>query len=145
MKSRTTPSQLRRNIEAFLRRNGPTFPETILNEIDCTGERAVEVGAMLETMCLQGQVHLDLFSMRYSLFSKNPPKDRSTKDGVLLALECARKKCCGYVGDRCDCKFGVTEDTFGIGERGTGCPELRQAIYLVECLTDEEVESKLSR
>lgn len=48
-------------------------------------------------------------------------------------LERMRQQRCGYgstlegEGARCDCKFGAS----GKGEQ-TGCPELRQAIFLIQ-------------
>lgn len=44
-------------------------------------------------------------------------------ENLVAGLEAVRARLCGYIGERCDCKFGAS----GVGEQ-TGCPEVRQAI-----------------
>lgn len=46
---------------------------------------------------------------------------------LIQALRLARKSCCAYMGDTCDCKFGAS----GTGEQ-TGCPELYALIDELE-------------
>lgn len=55
-------------------------------------------------------------------------------------LERIRKhRCCAYMGERCDCKFGAENIEKGWGgESGNGCPEMRDAIHLLQNMTDAE-------
>ena len=65
-------SKMRKSIEKYLRENGPTSEYTIMDRVDSSGAPSRDVKLMLETMCLQGQVNYDLFSLTYSLFSEDP-------------------------------------------------------------------------
>jgi hypothetical protein len=51
-------------------------------------------------------------------------------DRVELAhsLEAVRRRVCAYMGDTCDCKYGLTTEARASSEH-TGCPELRELIH----------------
>ncbi len=78
-------------------------------------------------------------------------KTQEFKDQIFLALELASKKVCAYfsppgISHRCDCKFGVTEETFGArSERGNGCPEIHVAMKLIQAMTTEEFRELSAR
>lgn len=61
-------------------------------------------------------------------------------DRLVKVLHKARKHHCAYFGvSNCDCKFSLGEqDLIRLQEMGNGCPELRQAIILLEQLTPAE-------
>jgi hypothetical protein len=46
--------------------------------------------------------------------------------------------------DTCDCKFGMSEFTRGKAGEENGCPEMRQVVWLLERMTDEEYKEKLN-
>ena len=76
------------------------------------------------------------------LKNKNTVNWGVDKDKLIKGLQNARHNICCYASDPCDCKFGVEkiENKYiskYIGEN-TGCPEIRQAEYLVRLMTDEE-------
>lgn len=65
-----------------------------------------------------------------------------TRLQIVAAMEAARKnRLCGYMGDPCDCKYGIatTNDRMG-GSEQTGCPEMRTAIAILRNMTDQEWE-----
>tara|TARA_R110000772_G_scaffold249530_2_gene363917 strand:+ start:65385 stop:65819 length:435 start_codon:yes stop_codon:yes gene_type:complete len=62
---------------------------------------------------------------------------------IIKTLETLRKNHCAYTGDRCDCKYGYDENSDGRGEV-TGCPELREAIDLLNILDDQQYKAILS-
>ena len=44
-----------------------------------------------------------------------------------------KNRICGYVGNRCDCKYGIEpESSNKFGGEKTGCPELYQLISILE-------------
>lgn len=55
-----------------------------------------------------------------------------TREEVLKAVDLARKARCGYIGKRCDCKYGSG------GSEQTGCPELRELGALLSRISDEQ-------
>lgn len=61
-----------------------------------------------------------------------------SRENVLKVIKKLQEKHCGYVGDRCDCKYGGS-----FQDEQTGCPELRCIIKLLENLNDEEYEQYL--
>ena len=63
-----------------------------------------------------------------------------TRKGMIRALELIRDATCAYTNTNfCDCKFGVTrEKARHLTENGNGCPELREAIHVIERMTDLE-------
>lgn len=69
-----------------------------------------------------------------------------TDDELIANLERMRSRACVYGSDldgpreRCDCKYGGS----GTGEQ-TGCPELRQAIKILQGKRDEVHVSSLMR
>ena len=65
---------------------------------------------------------------------------RLPQQELIRALRFVRTCVCGYLGNRCDCKYGAS----GSGEE-TGCPEIRQAIALVEAMTPAEYDGALDR
>lgn len=63
------------------------------------------------------------------------------QDRAVAVVSTVRKRCCAYLGDRCDCKYGISTDDSapGVrGERGNGCPELREVEKLLKALTPFE-------
>lgn len=66
-------------------------------------------------------------------------------------LETLRSTLCGYMGDRCDCKFGPTlqKNTvfpcLDVCSEGTGCPEVRTVIELLSVMTEEEYQTFCNR
>ena len=68
-----------------------------------------------------------------------------SRDGLIAALKAVRKhRVCGYMGDRCDCKYGFTEAPDGsrpqCGSEDTGCPELYEAIGLLSALSQADFD-----
>lgn len=67
------------------------------------------------------------------------PHKNTDKVDLAAALEYVRRTICCYSLDierdvRCDCKYGLSiEDgeRRGVGSEQTGCPELREVIYLL--------------
>ncbi len=54
---------------------------------------------------------------------------------------------CAYMGETCDCKYGIdrVDKKFGPTTRQmfseqTGCPELRQALALIQAMTPEQFQ-----
>ena len=75
---------------------------------------------------------------------------RDNRQNIVDGLKGARQKCCGYMGDFCDCKYGVRESEKPINplfdhSEQTGCPELRTAIMILSEMTDEEYEAIYKR
>jgi len=58
------------------------------------------------------------------------------REDLIVNLEKVRSRLCSYVNSEnfCDCKFGVER---GFSE-GTGCPEVRTAMNILEAMTDEQ-------
>lgn len=48
---------------------------------------------------------------------------------IIEKLKIIRQGLCGYSGNFCDCKYGIGDL---IGGEKTGCPEIRDAITLLE-------------
>lgn len=48
-------------------------------------------------------------------------------DRLIEGLEALRDRLCCYMGDTCDCKYGINAETRS-GSEQTGCPEIRLAI-----------------
>lgn len=61
---------------------------------------------------------------------------------ILDAIKAARRRACCYMGDTCDCKYGAVEkdhmSPFQYPGEQTGCPELRDVIWILECMNDEQ-------
>jgi len=54
-------------------------------------------------------------------------------------IEIVRRRCCAYIGNHCDCKFGIEKAAGRVfGEAGNGCPELRDVAELLSLLTPYE-------
>ncbi len=64
------------------------------------------------------------------------------KDNLLAAIKVARKRACCYMGDTCDCKYGASDpdnyDPLTYSGEQTGCPELREVIWLLHCMTEDQ-------
>ena len=74
--------------------------------------------------------------------------DMSKKEDVVEYLKFIRKnRLCAYLGDRCDCKFGIDATADGRMSERTGCPEMYQLIDYMDNLPKEawELAVKLSR
>lgn len=56
-----------------------------------------------------------------------------TREEALRAVDLARKACCGYIGEKCDCKYGAAG-----GSEQTGCPELRELGAVLSRVTDAQ-------
>lgn len=58
------------------------------------------------------------------------------REDLITNLEKARVRLCSYVNSEnfCDCKFGVE----GGFSEGTGCPEVRTAMSILEAMTDDQ-------
>lgn len=53
--------------------------------------------------------------------------------------EIRMKRICAYgQSPRCDCKFGADRIGIGLSESGNGCPEMRDAIWILRNMTDSE-------
>lgn len=66
------------------------------------------------------------------------------KEELLTNLENLRKSLCCYEGDFCDCKYGIYQpSTFG--SELNGCPEIRQAMAIINSLTNEEFDDICKR
>lgn len=63
-----------------------------------------------------------------------------TKELLTRSLAKVRKSICFYMGPTCDCKYLGEETEVGKGEC-SGCPELYQAIAMIEAMTPEEFET----
>lgn len=59
---------------------------------------------------------------------------------LVKSLRKVRKSICYYMGDICDCKYLAEDKEIGSGEC-SGCPELYQAISLIEAMTPEEFDT----
>ncbi len=59
---------------------------------------------------------------------------------LVKSLRKVRKSICYYMGDTCDCKYLGEDKEIGSGEC-SGCPELYQAIALIEAMTPEEFDT----
>lgn len=67
-------------------------------------------------------------------------KHQTSGQKLAAILEAIRiHRVCAYRGSRCDCKFGADRifDEWG-HESGNGCPEMRDAIHLLNNMTDAE-------
>jgi len=66
--------------------------------------------------------------------------DMNERKNAIELLKFIRKnRVCAYIGDRCDCKFGIDfecKDRVMSGEKN-GCPEMYQIIDILEHLPDE--------
>ena len=69
-----------------------------------------------------------------------------TRQQIVTGLKNLRHNVCCYIGDQCDCKYGIQKinkmDPEKVlyrdsGEQ-TGCPELYFAIGILESMTDSE-------
>jgi hypothetical protein len=78
----------------------------------------------------------------------------SRRENTIEALETIRRMLCEYFNDPCDCKYGlsrgnVLSDVHGVPSRGTaertGCPEVREVIFLLKRLSDKQYEHLASR
>jgi len=70
---------------------------------------------------------------------------------LIKALETIRMSLCCYITpERCDCKYGMGDlrkgafGGFSSGEE-TGCPEMREAIGVLNLMTDKEYEKIAKR
>lgn len=45
---------------------------------------------------------------------------------------------CGYLGNRCDCKYMQNTDTLNSGSEATGCPETAMAAALINAMSAQE-------
>lgn len=59
---------------------------------------------------------------------------------LVKSLRKVRKSICYYMGDTCDCKYLGDDGEIGRYEC-SGCPELYQAIALIEAMTPEEFDT----
>lgn len=59
---------------------------------------------------------------------------------LIQSLRKIRKSICYYMGDTCDCKYLNEDGEIGKGEC-SGCPELYQALALIEVMTPEEFDA----
>ena len=59
---------------------------------------------------------------------------------LIQSLRKVRKSICYYMGDTCDCKYLGEDSEIGKGEC-SGCPELYQAIAIIEAMTPEEFDA----
>jgi len=70
--------------------------------------------------------------------------DMTKKEQVIELLKFIRKeRVCAYLGNRCDCKFGINlevKDRVMSGE-SNGCPEMYQIIDFLEHLPDKAWEA----
>lgn len=64
----------------------------------------------------------------------------ATKELLLNSLSKVRKSICFYMGTTCDCKYMAEETKLGYGEC-SGCPELYQAIDIINAMTPEEFDT----
>lgn len=66
------------------------------------------------------------------------------REKLIKSLEIIRRMHCEYLGEFCDCKFGIGEIGKSRGEQN-GCCEIRTAIDLLEKMTDKEFEKTIQR
>jgi hypothetical protein len=52
---------------------------------------------------------------------------------------------CGYMGNRCDCKYMQNSDTLDRGSEATGCPETAMAATLINAMTAQEFHAIAQR
>lgn len=63
------------------------------------------------------------------------------RNDLIEGLKVIKKRRCAYSGAKCDCKYGVNDKTFNNGgSEQTGCPEISEAINLIQAMTDKEFE-----
>ena len=62
-------------------------------------------------------------------------------DELIDSMYIIRNNICAYTGScrnhQCDCKYGVTKDSVGGGESGSGCPEIQDVIDLLITLKNQ--------
>lgn len=79
-----------------------------------------------------------------------------SKEQLVEALKIVREQVCGYFpSSRCDCKYGLSENrierdkigrpTIHFDSEQTGCPELREVTYLLECMDDEDIQDVINK
>ena len=63
---------------------------------------------------------------------------------LLDGLSNLQERICGYCGPTCDCKYGIEKIKNPIEKmqyntsEQTGCPEVRQAMAMIQALTNDE-------
>ena len=74
-----------------------------------------------------------------------------TKEELIVALTKLQGKLCVYGPKRadgstsfCDCKFGGT-DIGCASEKGNGCPEVRQVLWILKTITPYEYDRIINR
>jgi hypothetical protein len=61
-----------------------------------------------------------------------------TRAELIQAMELTRRfRVCAYMGETCDCKYGIKGDEKP-GDEQTGCPEMRDVIALLRAMNDAE-------
>ena len=58
------------------------------------------------------------------------------KEDIIRGLSVLQKRTCHYLGETCDCKYGIESESVPHSERN-GCPELRTAISILTGMSDE--------
>lgn len=63
-----------------------------------------------------------------------------TQDQLISSLKRIREKLCAYCAPPCDCKFMRDKDEriCSGSESGSGCPEIYEALELIQAMTPEE-------
>lgn len=65
-----------------------------------------------------------------------------SKEEILKNLERVRRNVCAYASPNfCDCKYGIGK---GHDEK-TGCPELRDAMYYIQSIPEDDKKVKLEK
>jgi hypothetical protein len=62
------------------------------------------------------------------------------KEKLVKSLGKVRKSICYYMGDYCDCKYLGDDAEVGSGEC-SGCPELYQAMSIIDAMTPDEFDT----
>lgn len=66
------------------------------------------------------------------------------KADLVKGLRILRKQNCAYKGPKCDCKYGVAEQS-RFGEEQNGCPKISQSLALIGAMTESEFQNLCQR
>lgn len=65
-------------------------------------------------------------------------KIEDQKEAIEFMKFMRKNRICSYIGDICDCKFGIEEEAYNkFGGEKTGCPEMYQLISILEHISED--------
>jgi hypothetical protein len=66
-----------------------------------------------------------------------------SREKLITNLTKMQKALCCYMGPTCDCKYGF--DKIGTAGEQTGCPELREAVEILQIMSEDEFKGLAAR